>query len=112
MWEIVFLLAMIIVGVAISQWDSKKSRGGTSHRSSDSTLRSKRIKPHTFSDDSDVTEYLSRTQKKRDKAQRKKQEYTLNEWYDDYETYTDEDGNEHSLDYDDYCDECDDYHEE
>ena len=31
---------------------------------------------------------------------------------DEYYTLTDEDGNEHSLDYDNYCDECDDYHEE
>lgn len=111
MWEIIFILAMIIVGVAISLWDRKKNESDASHGFSNSSPRSKRSKTHGFLD-ADGSEYKTGSQKRREEKKRKKQECARQEWYDDYETYTDEDGNEHSLDYDNYCDECDDYHEE
>ena len=48
----------------------------------------------------------------REAEKRKKKGNARREWYDDYDTFTDKDGNEHSMDYDNYCDECDEEHEE
>jgi hypothetical protein len=102
-WFLVFVIVAIVVGIIDDRW--RKEHG----------INPKPVKPPRkcdYYDDNEDEEYVTRAQRRREEEKRKKEERDRREWYDDYDTFTDKDGNEHSLDYDNYCDECDEYHEE
>lgn len=79
------------------------------NKNNKSTTAAKQMQDTYLYDDDD---FVTRAQRRREQERREKEERDRRQWLDDYDTQMDEDGNEHSLDYDNYCDDCDEYHQE
>lgn len=112
----IFIFLFLVVIAALAVYLSEKSGGGSNKRSDNSSDKSHNSS-HKVSERYDVDDdfekpYVTRAQRRREQEKRNKKECDRRKWLDDYDTEFDEDGNEHSLDYDNYCDECDEYHEE
>ena len=100
-WLVVFIIICAVIGTIDERW--KKEHGVKPRQ------RDRRKKYNFFENDE---KYVSRAKRRREEKRRKRDEQARRKWYDDYDTYTDKNGNEHTLDYHNYCDECDEYHEE
>ena len=112
-----FWVIMPIAVIVVVWYDTKKrKKNNTLKKNSSSSAKPKQPKQYSFWDAlGDVLEddkYVTRARRKRQEEKKKQQERARRKWYDDYDTITDKHGNEHSVDYDNYCDECDEYHEE
>ena len=105
MWFALFII-VIVIGVYVKFKDDKWHEERGIKRNQD-----KPRKEYHF-DEYDDEAYVTRAQRRRQQEKKKKEESARRKWLDDYDTFVDENGNEHSLDYDNYCDECDEYHEE
>ena len=103
MWPILAVIAVVIlvvVGVKNDKWHAER---GT---------KPKATRHYDYYDDNEDEEYISRAKRRREEGRQKRASRFKDDPREDHDTYIDEKGNEHSVDYDDYCDDCDEYHEE
>lgn len=98
---IIFVVAAIVIGTVDEKWRAERG------------MKPRVPKNHDrYVDEDDDRKYVTRAQGKRQAKQQKRTARFKDDPFEDYSTYTDNDGNEHSLDYDDFCDDCDEYHDE
>ena len=100
MLAIAVVIVFVVVGVKNEKWHA--ARGGKQKPRID----------YDFYDDNEDEKYISRTKSRREEKRQRSASRFKDDPHEDYETYTYEKSNEHSIDYDDYCDDCDEYHEE
>ena len=103
MWAIpviITVVVLIIIGRKNEQWHAERGTKPKATRTDD------------YYDDNEDEEYVTRSRRRREKKRQRRASRFKDDPREDYDTYTDEKGNEHSLDYDEYCDDCDEYHEE
>ena len=105
----VFLMAVVAVAVIMSEREAGKLGKNRREDKPKSTVKSQ---DNTLLDDDEFQAYPTRRKRKNAEKQRKRKDRFKDDEFEDHGIYVDKDGNEHSLDYDDYCDECDEYHDE